>query len=265
MFTERSIWLFAILRKVVFMLYIRCNRFCFDMDRIDKILASQNYGSRKQVSQIIKSGVVEVNGEVCKSISQKVNPDTDVITVDGRKIEYRQHLYIMMNKPSGVVSASSDKRDKTVIDLLPENLRRKGLFPAGRLDKDTEGLLIITDDGEFAHQMLSPAKKVYKKYFARLDKPVTEEMKEKFEKGIVFSDGTRCKTAFFEETDDSMCAFVSICEGKFHQVKKMFLVCGANVVYLKRIAIGKLQLDQNLAPGEARELENCEKHLILFV
>ena len=151
-----------------------------------------------------------------------------------------------------------------MIDLLPDNLRREGLFPAGRLDKDTTGLLIITDDGDFAHNILSPKKHVYKIYKANLSGEVTDETVAAFEKGIVFSDGTKCLPAqlWCEENEPKSTAYVKIREGKFHQVKKMFLVCGLSVTALKRIQIGKLLLDANLAEGEARELNFCELSLI---
>ena len=168
-----------------------------------------------------------------------------------------------MNKPQGVLSASRDKKAKTVLDLLPVQLQKKGLFPAGRLDKDTEGLMIITDDGDFAHKMLSPNKKVYKKYFAVLDKPANEETVTAFGQGVVFEDGTECKSAKLEICEKNG-AYVEICEGKFHQVKKMFLACGLEVQYLKRVSIGKLVLDDNLQLGSCRELSDSEKQLIFL-
>lgn len=235
------------------------------MERIDKILASQNFGSRKQVHKLLKGKSVLINGIVCIDSSQKADPEKDIIEINGEKLVFKKHLYIMMNKPAGVLSASKDKKEKTVIDLLPEMLKRQGLFVAGRLDKDTEGLLIITDDGDFAHRIMSPNKKVYKKYFAKLDKPVTKETKKKFEQGIVFKDGTECLPAKIEICEDGKSAYVSICEGKFHQVKKMFLCCGLKVEYLKRISIGKLELDNLLDPGQSRELEDCEKQQMFFV
>ncbi len=235
------------------------------MERTDKILSSQGFGTRTQVARLIRSGAVTINGAICKEPSRKITPETDKICVNGEPVDYRKYIYIMMNKPAGVVSAVSDRNEKTVIDLLPDKFKRRGLFPAGRLDKDTEGLLIITDDGDFAHKMLSPNKKVYKKYFALIDVPPARDMKEKFEKGIVFADGTVCRPAIFEETAEKNGVFVSVCEGKFHQVKKMFLSCGARVEYLKRVSIGNLVLDPDLSPGESRELKNNEKIAILFV
>lgn len=236
------------------------------MDRLDKILVSQGKGSRKEVQKLIKSGLVTVNGEVCKKIDFKADVNSDEIAVNGQALEYHKYIYIMMNKPAGVVSASTDKRDKTVIDILPEEFRRKGLFPAGRLDKDTEGLLIITDDGDFAHRMLSPKKKVYKKYIAEVDAEITEDTIKRFEDGIIFSDGTKCLPAKLEIEHDSgnKRGIVTICEGKFHQVKKMFICCGINVVHLKRISIGSLYLDSNLPIGCSKMMTNLDKELIFI-
>lgn len=237
------------------------------MDRLDKILVSQNVGSRKEVQKLIKDGAVCVNGECIKQPQHKVDAVADDITVGGQPLLYSKYVYIMMNKPAGVLSASNDKREKTVIDLLPEEFQRPGLFPAGRLDKDTEGLLIITNDGEFAHNMLSPKKHVEKKYIAQLDGEITEEMISDFENGIVFADGTRCMPAKLEisgENPDKTTAIVTICEGKFHQVKKMFAVCGKNVVHLKRISIGDLYLDSNLHIGETKMLSELDKMSIFM-
>lgn len=231
-----------------------------NMERLDKILVSQNFGSRREVQKIIKNGEVCVNGEVCKKPDVKVDAASGIITVRGQAVEYKKYIYIMMNKPGGVLSASNDKYDKTVIDLVPSEYRRKGLFPAGRLDKDTEGLLIITDDGDFAHRMLSPKKHVEKKYIAELDGEITKEMKAMFENGIVFSDGTRCMPAKLEIADkeNKKRGIVTICEGKFHQVKKMFACCGLNVMHLKRISIGNLYLDSRLPIGSCKLLTNLD-------
>ena len=172
----------------------------------------------------------------------------------------------MLNKPAGVVSATRDNRDKTVIDILPPDLKRPGLFPAGRLDKDTEGLLIITDDGELAHKMLSPKKHVDKKYIAKLGGEITAETIERFEQGIVFADGTKCLPAKLE-TDEkygSSTGIVTICEGKFHQVKKMFAVCGLKVVHLQRISVGNLYLDSKLHIGECKLLTDLDKKLVFI-
>lgn len=246
------------------------------MDRLDKILVSQNLGSRKEVQKLIKTGAVEVNGKTVKKPDSKFDPENDEISVQGKRLDFQKYVYIMMNKPAGVLSASNDKNAQTVIDLLPENMKRRGLFPAGRLDKDTTGLLIITDDGDFAHNMLSPKKHVYKLYKAETDGIITQDHIDKFKNGIVFEDGTKCLPAelytecplgepgksFFGETLKSNVGFVKICEGKFHQVKKMFLAVGLKVIFLERLSIGNLVLDNKLGQGEARFLYNYEKNLI---
>lgn len=233
------------------------------LERLDKIISSQTSYSRKEIKQFARNGDIRVNSIICKASDMKVDPDKDVITVCGEKLQYKHNVYYMMNKPKGVLSASNDKNAHTVIDILPDNMKRKHLFPAGRLDKDTTGLLIITDDGDFAHRMLSPNKKVYKHYIATLEEDVVEGTKEKFENGIVLSDGTVCQKAFFEQLDHNK-ALVKICEGKFHQVKKMFLSCGSTVAALERIQIGELCLDKNLSQGDTRELTEEEKQAIFY-
>lgn len=233
------------------------------MDRIDKILVSQGIGSRREVQKRIKSGEVTVNGEIIRKPEFKANAENDKIAVLGKVLNYSEHIYIMMNKPAGVVSASNDNHDKTVIDILPDEYKRKGLFPAGRLDKDTEGLLIITDDGDFAHRMLSPKKHVDKQYIAQLDGEITEKTIQNFKQGIIFADGTKCLPAKLEiYNNDKKTGLVTICEGKFHQVKKMFISCGLNVVHLQRISIGGLYLDGNLPIGGCKLLTNLDKKLI---
>lgn len=230
------------------------------MERLDKILVSRGYGSRKEVQRLIKGGAVTLNGLVCKQPDAKADLQRDALTVGGQAVASDEYLYIMMNKPAGVVSATEDRREKTVLDLLPDDLRRPGLFPAGRLDKDTEGLLIITNDGVLAHCMLSPKKHVEKRYIATLDGAVTQEMIDAFAAGIVFADGTRCRPAklkIAENAQDTV-AEVAICEGKFHQVKKMFAVCGRKVVHLQRISVGSLYLDSNLPIGKCKKLTNLD-------
>ncbi|GHU81762.1 pseudouridine synthase [Clostridia bacterium] len=229
-------------------------------DRLDKILSSQNLGSRTVVKQLLKSKAVTVNGQVITAADFKTNTEEDEIKVSGNVINVKKHIYIMMNKPAGVVTASRDNRDKTVFDLVPKELYRKDLFAVGRLDKDTEGLLIITNDGDFAHNVLSPAKKVYKLYEAIINEPITEKDIEEFKDGIVFADGTKCLPAklWSAENGGNKTVFIEICEGKFHQVKKMFLAIGKKVVFLKRIKIGGLELYGNLHKSECRELEKLE-------
>ena len=230
------------------------------MERLDKLIASRGMLSRKDAQKQIRSGAVTVNGAVCRQIDCKVDPDTDEITVAGQAVCTDRHLYIMLNKPAGVVSATEDKREKTVLDILPEELKRPGLFPAGRLDKDTEGLLIITDDGDFAHRMLSPKKHVEKRYIAKLDGEITPEMIKAFENGITFRDGTRCLPAKLEilPENDGLSGLVTICEGKYHQVKKMFSAVGRKVVHLQRISIGNLYLDSKLPIGKAKKMTKLD-------
>ncbi len=229
--------------------------------RIDKILSSQNIASRSETKNMIKAGRIKADGITVKRADEKFDPETTVISVDGQTICFKEYLYIMMNKPAGVLSASNDRYAKTVIDLLPNELKRKGLFPAGRLDKDTEGLMLITDDGELAHKMLSPKNHVFKLYYAETDKILTDEDVKAFQSGIRYGD-VICRSADMKIIGEKN-AFVEICEGKFHQIKKMFASLGANVLYLKRIRIGEVSLDENLRPGEFRELTEQEKTDIL--
>ena len=229
------------------------------MERLDKYLASRGSGTRKEVQKLIKSGAVTVDGSVCKTIDRKIDAEDTSVLVNGQPVG-EKYIYIMMNKPAGVVSATEDKRDKTVIDILPDDLKRRGLFPAGRLDKDTEGLLIITNDGDFAHRMLSPKKHVEKRYIAIVDGEINSETIKRFEQGIELSDGYNCMPAKLELTakNDKNVGMVTICEGKFHQVKRMFAACGLNIVHLQRISIGNLYLDSNLPIGDCKSLTNLE-------
>ena len=224
-------------------------------DRLDKILASQNIASRSEAGVMIRRGAVSVNGTIVKKADFKVDTLEDEVTVGGRVLNIRKYLYLMINKPSGVLSAARDTRPATVVDQLPEALNRRGLFPAGRLDKDTEGLLIITDDGAFAHRMLAPKSHVFKQYEAVLAKPVSNQDISRFAKGLELNDMI-CLPAelkVLKEGSNPM-VLVKIREGKFHQVKRMFLALGNEVLKLKRVQIGALKLDDSLAPGAAREL-----------
>ncbi|MBQ7965248.1 MAG: rRNA pseudouridine synthase [Ruminococcus sp.] len=227
------------------------------MERLDKFISTQTSYSRKDIKRLCKSCDITVNGNIVKNSDLKIDPENDVVCVCGETICYKQFVYYMMNKPKGVLSASNDRNATTVVDILPDEFKRKNLFPAGRLDKDTTGLLIITDDGDFAHRMLSPNKKVYKHYVATLDKELDDTVKERFESGIVLADGTVCQKAYFDKLSANT-ALVKICEGKFHQVKKMFLACSYTVVELERVQIGALKLDSNLAQSEVRELTKIE-------
>lgn len=215
--------------------------------------------SRKDVKTAVSHGKVTVNGAVVKLSDHKVS-ESDEIFLDGNKISKNKHIYIVLNKPQGYVSATEDESQHTVLELVPPELFRKGLFPAGRLDKDTTGLMIITDDGDFAHRILSPKKHVRKSYAVTLDIPVTAEMKEAFEKGVALSDGV-CKPAGLELGGKYDCT-VTLFEGRYHQIKRMFGCFGAKVTALKRISIGGFSLPENLPEGQCRELDESELDLI---
>ena len=210
---------------------------------------------------MLKKGRVSVNGTVTKSADTKCS-DTDVITVDGEKITYSEHVYIMMNKPQGVISASDGKGEKTVVDLLPDNMKRRGLFPAGRLDKDTTGFVLITDDGDFAHSILSPSRHIDKTYVAHLDKPITLQVIEDFKGGMELN-GEKLLEAELSPIDgDPTVCKVVLKQGLYHQVKRMFKKHGITVTALDRIKMGNLLLDSSLKPGESRFLTAEELGLI---
>lgn len=229
------------------------------MERLDKIISTRTNLSRKDAKSAISSRRVTVNGVVQRSSDFKAS-ETDEIILDGRKINGKAHTYLVLNKPKGYVSATEDPTQKTVLELVPPELMRSGLFPAGRLDKDTTGLMIITDDGDFAHRILSPKKHVSKKYDVTIDLPVTDEMEKAFSEGIMLSDGL-CKTAVLEKTGEYT-AFVTLSEGRYHQIKRMFGCFGAKVTELKRLSMGKFFLPEGLAEGECRELSDEETALI---
>ena len=233
------------------------------MERIDKIIASQGKYSRSEVKKLVRDGRVTLDGSVIKSSDVKADPDKSCIAIDGKSIGYKKHLYIMLNKPQGVVSATEDTDHKTVIDLVPKELKRDGLFPAGRLDGDTVGFVLITDDGDFAHRILSPKNHIMKTYHATLQRPVTDEDIRAFRDGIELKDGTLCLEAQVKplEGDEPM-AEIKICEGKYHQVKRMFAALGNKVVFLKRVKMGSLALDESLEEGQCREITDEELRLI---
>ena len=227
--------------------------------RLDKFISSQTAYSRSEIRSLLKQKRITVNGDTATSADRKVDTDSDAVSLDGRTVRFKEHVYYMLNKPVGVVSATEDKEEKTVLDLLPEEMLRSGLFPAGRLDKDTTGLLIITDDGGFAHRMLSPKKHVWKYYLAVLDRVPDDERKlrEKFSQGITLSDGTVCAPGeILSVVIESVT--LRIREGKYHQVKRMFGALGYTVTALERYKIGGLMLDMSLPSGQARELTDSE-------
>lgn len=235
--------------------------------RLDKYLAEMGVGTRQEVKKQIRQGKAAVNGTVVKAADTKIDETSDEVTICGRNISYVSYEYYMLNKPVGVVSATEDRRDTTVIDLIKEK-KRKDLFPVGRLDKDTEGLLLITNDGDLAHRLLAPKKHVDKVYYAKIDGIVTEEDVKRFAEGIDIGaeeeEMTRpAKLDIMKSAEESEIR-LTIHEGKFHQVKRMFLAVGKEVTYLKRERMGTLCLDENLKPGEYRllteeEIENVRK------
>lgn len=224
--------------------------------RLDKFLANAGYGSRKEVKLLLKKGSVSNNETMVTIAKSQIDPENDRITVNGEEVIYEEFVYFMLHKPAGVVSATEDSRDQTVIELLADKDRLLEPFPVGRLDKDTEGLLLITNDGKLAHQLLSPKKEVGKTYYAMIDGMVTEEDVEAFAEGVTLDDGYHTKPAELQivKSDQQSEIELTITEGKFHQVKRMFEAVDKRVVYLKRIAMGTWMLDQQLAKGEYRRL-----------
>lgn len=212
---------------------------------------------------LVKKGKVLVNSKPVTDAGFKADPETDCITVEGKAFGYSEHIYIMLNKPQGVVSASRSPGEKTVVDLVPEELKRNGLFPAGRLDKDTTGFVLITDDGDFAHDILSPKKHIVKTYIAELDRVIDFENLEKFRNGVVLEDGYECLPAEIKIlSTDGKAVEIKLREGKYHQIKRMAAACGSHVNKLHRCAMGALMLDENLAQGECRLINEEELTLI---
>ncbi|MGE6488113.1 pseudouridine synthase [Paenisporosarcina sp. NPDC076898] len=228
--------------------------------RLDKLLSNMGYGSRKEVKLLLKSKAVEVNGTVAKDVSMHVDTEKDAIVVYGEEVIYTEFIYLMMNKPPGVISATEDKKDETVIDLLDPVVQHFKPFPVGRLDKDTEGLLILTNDGHLSHQLLSPKKHVPKLYFAIIDGRVTEDDVKKFKEGVTLDDGYFTKPGDLTILSSGEVSEIelTIMEGKFHQVKRMFESVGKKVTYLKRMRMGSLQLDETLELGDYRPLTEAE-------
>ncbi|VTX73592.1 Ribosomal small subunit pseudouridine synthase A [Granulicatella adiacens] len=234
--------------------------------RLDKCLADCGLGTRSEVKSLLKAKRITVNGKVVTNGKVQVNPETDVILFDGEKIQYEEFVYIMMNKPKGVVSATEDNLHKTVLDLIDPLYFKKGVFPVGRLDIDTHGLLLLTNDGELAHRLLSPKKHVTKIYHARVEGVMTPEDAAAFERGIVLSDGTECMPArldILSTTQDESVVQIHLKEGKFHQVKRMVKACGKTVVDLERLTMVPLKLDERLALGESRPLTEEELQLLM--
>jgi 16S rRNA pseudouridine516 synthase len=231
--------------------------------RLDKYLAEMGAGTRSELKKAVRAGRVTINGVKVKDSSIHVGED-DVVSMDGKEIKYERFVYYLMNKPAGVISATEDPRERTVLDLIGGQ-QRKGLFPVGRLDKDTEGLLLITNDGELAHRLLSPGRHVDKVYFARLDGPVGERERELFAQGLRVDETLTAMPAVLEILEPANEVRVTIREGKFHQVKRMFAAVGREVLYLKRLSMGPLTLDNGLAAGAYRRLTEEEESAIISV
>ena len=228
------------------------------MERLDKLLSSTGHWSRKEVKELVKQGRVSVNGVKANKPEDKCDPAQAEVRVDGKLVDCAPFVYLMLHKPAGLLSATEDKKQKTVIDLLPEHLQRRGLFPVGRLDKDTEGLLVLTDDGAMAHELLSPKKHVDKLYHARVDGKVDASDVEALAQGLVLEDGLHCLPAGLEPVGDGSECLVTLREGKYHQVKRMLAARGKPVTALKRLSMGSLVLDEALLPGEWRFLTQEE-------
>lgn len=226
------------------------------MKRIDRILSEQTNYSRKEIKKLVSKGVISVNGCVVRKSDEKYDEDNISIKINGEDISINKHFYLLLNKPKGYVSTTVSDNDKTVIALVPDKYKTRTLFPAGRLDKDTTGLMLITDDGVFAHNILSPKKHIKKVYEVVIDKDVSDEMVYGFRDGVKLNDG-ECKSALLEKIDTNKC-LVTLTEGRYHQIKRMFGCYKAKVLELKRICMGELYLPSDLAVGEVREVSDEE-------
>lgn len=234
------------------------------MERLDKIICSQTMQSRRETDGCIRRGLVTVNGAVCRDPSLKIDPDATEITVAGKPLHFSKFVYYMLNKPAGILCVSRDPHAKTVVDLLKPEDRRKDIFPAGRLDKDTHGLVLLTNDGDLAHRILSPKNHVMKRYRAVLDGPIGEMHINAFRNGVTLADGTPCLPADLTVLEDGENPLVeiTICEGKFHQIKRMFGTVDRGVNWLKRYSMGGLELDETLQECEYCSLTKQEISLL---
>lgn len=234
--------------------------------RIDKMLSNVGHGSRKQIKQDAKKGSIKINDVIEKDSSRIIDTDTDIVKYNGEIVKYVQYIYLMMNKPQGVVSATEDNHDRTVIDLLKDDDKFYYPFPVGRLDKDTEGLLLLTNNGQLAHDLLSPKKHVDKTYYVEVEEEVTEDDIKAFADGVILINENYktlpAKLEIIESGYPSTC-YVTIKEGKFHQVKRMFNAVNNEVIYLKRISMGPIKLDEKLELGEYRHLNEDELNMLM--
>ena len=231
--------------------------------RIDKFISELGIASRKESAIAAKRGGVLVNGTPIKDVSKHIDPDTDVITYLGRELKYEKYVYVMLNKPEGYVSATEDSRLPPVTDLLPEELRKRELFPVGRLDRDTVGLMILTNNGPLAHSVLSPKHHVTKKYYFEASLPLPEGAESRFANGVTLADGYECKSAVIELDSDRTGGIITLTEGKYHQIKRMVAALGSSVVFLERIEFAGIPLDRTLARGEWRYLTESETNSLL--
>lgn len=231
-----------------------------DVQRLDKIVSNFGFGTRREVKELVRKGRVKVDGIVAKDSGMHIDPEASTVEIDGKLLNYRKFIYIMLNKPAGVISATWDAKHKTVVDLMPEEYKCFELFPVGRLDIDTEGLVVMTNDGQLAHDVLSPNKHVWKTYYALIEGIVSEEDINAFNQGVILDDGYKTLPAKLRilKSGDRSEIEITICEGKFHQVKRMFEAQGKKVIYLRRIKMGNLELDELLKEGESRELTETE-------
>lgn len=231
--------------------------------RLDKILSDMGWGTRKEARKLIKKGLVSVNDAIIRDPAWKVEPDKCHLKVGGENVSYQKYIYVMLNKPAGYLSATEDERDKTVLDLLSPKDQAYHPFPVGRLDKDTEGLLILTNDGKLGHTLTTPKKKIAKTYYAVIKGKVTDDDIKTFAQGVVLEDGYETKSAELTilKSDETSEIELVIYEGKYHQVKRMFQAVGKKVLYLKRLGIGKLLLDESLESGQYRQLTEKEIEL----
>lgn len=231
------------------------------MERIDKVISNQTGYSRKDIKELIRSKKVTINEQIITKPDIKIDSKFDKVKIDGKEIKIKKNVYLMLNKPKGYISATEDRTMQTVLDLVPQEYLHRNLFPAGRLDKDTTGLMIITDDGEFAHNILSPKKHVKKTYNVTIDIPVNDEMIEGFKNGVILNDG-KCKEALLEITG-TYSATVTLTEGRYHQIKRMFGCYGAKVLELQRIAMGNFKLPDDLKIGQCKEFTEEELKKVL--
>ena len=229
--------------------------------RLDKLLSDMGIASRKELKDMIRRGRVSVNGVTATAPDMKLDGETALVCLDGQRLNYSKFRYFMIDKPTGVLSVTEDRKQATVMDLITPEMRRMGLFPVGRLDKDTSGLLILINDGDYAHRVISPKSGVEKLYYARVDGSLSQKDVEAFEKGVVLADGTECLPAKLELLAEREC-FVRVMEGKYHQVRRMLASRGAPVLELRRLSIGALKLDESLGPGGFRELDQTEIQLV---